>query len=129
MQPDYESIAQGLITKAIKAAPTEFHVSLTQGELSLAAQLPNSPAYQLILKLLEGEIQKLETEHFRSWKNTEQFTNTGFAAVAAQLLYERLQKEVNYHSSEYQGKQEFEAAEAQAEKMSPKEFFEKSFGI
>ena len=70
------------------------HIELTDAEQQLLATLPGMPAYQVFIKLMEAEIIKAETDHFRAYADKEAFERTGLIAVAMRLLFERSQKEV-----------------------------------
>ncbi len=129
MAQDFESIALGLRAQKPKAKlPVNEHLELTPAEQSIVARFPNSAEYNITLRLLEGEIQKLETEHFKCYKDEKAFLNSGLVAVAARLMYERFQKEVNFQTAEFTGQQEYQAAELEAAQMSPQDLFKKSFG-
>jgi hypothetical protein len=91
--------------------------------------LPNSPTYNVILRILEGEIEKLETEHMQAWRDKDLFERTGLVAVSARMLYEKFQIEVNYHSAEFMGAMEAATTERVVAEMSPEEFIRQSFGI
>ena len=127
MPEDYESIAQGLKLDTKKAQVNQ-HVSLSPNAMAIVSQLPNSPVYDTILRIMEGELEKLETEHLKHWKNTEVFDRTGLVAVAARIFYENVQKEINYFVTEYQGNREYEAAETEVAMISPEELMKRSFG-
>lgn len=127
---DIEAIAQGI--RRPYAAPRVLendHLKLSPEERPLAARVPNSSEYNFILRILEGELEKLETEHMRTWKDKDLFERTGIVAVAARTLYERLQIEMNYHASMYEGELEAAVAEQSAAEMTPEEFIRKSFGM
>lgn len=127
---DYETIALG----GQPSGPQETvirndHLVITGGESVIASRLPNSPEYNFILRIMEGEIEKLETEHMRTWKDEKLFERTGLIAVAARMFYERVQVEINHHSSEYLGDQEAEQIEQEVKEMTPEEFIRRGFGI
>jgi hypothetical protein len=127
---DYESIAQGLRIPVPKAALAKNdHISLSPGDASTVARLPNSPEYNVILRIMEGELEKLETEHMQSYKDRDSFDRSGLIAVAARLFYERFQVEVNFHSSEFIGNIEDERINKEVEQMSPEEFVRRAFDV
>lgn len=129
MSHDIEAIAQGLqIRKPKIASEAHQHIPLSDAERSIVSRLPNSAEYNIILRLLEGEIEKLETAHLKSWRDKEAFVSTGLVAVAARITYENFQKEVNYQASEFVGQRQFEEIEEEVSKMSPAAMFAKSFG-
>jgi len=128
---DLEFLAQELSQPPLvkeKGRP-QAHLPLSQSDLALAARLPNSSEYDLILRIFEGELQKLETEHMQSYRDKETFERTGLIAVSGRLLFERLQNEINFHSSEFRGELEAALAEKDSETMTPEEFIKKGFGM
>lgn len=128
MMEDYESIAQGLKTN--KPAPVRVqddHLVLSHPELSTIARLPNSPEYNVLLRIMEGEIEKLETTHMKVWRDKELFERTGLIAVAARGFFESIQVEVNYHSTQFIGDVEADAIDKQVADMTPEEFIRKAF--
>jgi hypothetical protein len=83
------------------------HVQLNPQEKVQLAQWYGTPAYQLWLKLSEGEIEKLETAHFQNWKDGPAFERTGLVAVSARLFFEAIQKECRHQMEEFSGEVEF----------------------
>jgi hypothetical protein len=127
---DFESIALGLQSPAPKATlQRNDHLVLSHAERAVVATLPNSSAYNVILRIMEGEIEKLETLHMLSWRNKEEFERTGLIAVAARSFYTQLQNEINYHSIEFSGEQQAIQIEKAVEEMTPEEFMRKGFGL
>ena len=127
---DFEALALGLQPEASKDAVIKNdHLVITAGESAIASRLPNSAEYNFILRVLEGEIIKLETEHMQNWRDKDLFERTGLVAVASRMLYERFQSEINYHSSEYLGAQEAYEVEQKVAELSPEEFIRRGFGM
>lgn len=125
---DFESVAQGLRTPQPKASQMQNdHLVLSHPEASTVARLPNSPEYNVILRIMEGEIEKLETAHMKCWQDKELFERTGLIAVAARGFYEKTQQEINYHSSEFVSAQIAAVEDQAAEQMTPEEFIRKAF--
>jgi hypothetical protein len=105
------------------------HIALSNAESSTVSRLPNSPTYNVVLRILEGEIEKLETEHMQAWRDKELFERTGLVAVSARMLYEKFQIEVNYHSAEFVGAMDAAANEQAIAEMTPEDFIRQGFGI
>lgn len=76
------------------------HKEFTMAETQMLADLANMPHYQILLLLMEGEVERGETEHMRAYKNKEEFERTGLVAVAQRIFYERIQKEVEHQKQE-----------------------------
>lgn len=125
---DFESIALGLQPPTAKAIVKHDHLVLSHTEMAVVSRLPNSTEYNAILRIMEGEIEKLETEHMQAWRDKELFERTGLIAVSARAFYERFQQEINYHSQEFQGNQEALQVTQQVEQMTPEEFIRLGFG-
>jgi hypothetical protein len=89
---------EGLLPIAMRGP--EF-LRLTPGELVLLVQGATSPFYQVLMKLAEGELEKLETAHFKCWKDEAEFQRTGLLAVAARIFLERLGQEVQRQADEF----------------------------
>ena len=127
---DFESIALGLQPLPPKAAQLENdHIRLSHAEAAVVSRLPNSTEYNAILRIMEGEIEKLETEHMKSWRDKELFERTGLIAVSARAFYERFQIEINYHSSEFRGEEAAAELDRAVKEMSPEEFIRQGFGL
>jgi len=127
---DFETIALGLKNPAAKAQKRNLgHIPLSNAEMALVAALPESPLYNVELRIMEGIIETLETEHFKAFKNKDEFDRTGIEAVAARVFYERYQKEVAYQAAEFKGNEEALIEEEKAKNMTPEEFYKKSLGI
>ena len=127
---DFESIALGLRPRPAQAAlQKNEHLALSHAEAAVVSRLPNSTEYNAILKIMEGEIEKLETEHMQNWKDKDLFERTGLVAVAARTLYERFQIEINFHSSEFRGNEAGAELDKAVEEMSPEEFIRRGFGM
>jgi hypothetical protein len=127
---DFEALALGLKPEESKDAVIKNdHLVITADESAIASRLPNSSEYNFILRVLEGEIIKLETEHMQNWRDKELFERTGLVAVASRMLYERFQSEINYHSSEYLGAQEAYEVEQEVAELSPEDFIRRGFGM
>jgi hypothetical protein len=127
---DFETIAQGLQMARPKAlVQANDHLTLSHEEGAAVSRLPNSIGYNVLLRLMEGELEKLETEHMRAYLDKELFERTGLMAVAARRFYERVQQEVNYQGSEFLGNVEGEQLDASVEQMSPEELTRREFGL
>jgi hypothetical protein len=127
---DFETIALGLKPPLAKATlGTNDHIILSFAEAAVVARLPNSSEYNTILRIMEGELEKLETEHMRSWLDKEKFDRTGIGAALCRIFYERIQQEINFHSGEFMGNQASAELEQEVESMSPEDFMRKSFGV
>jgi hypothetical protein len=131
MAIDLEALALGLEqpTGPKEAIVRNDHLVINQAEAAIASRMPNSPEYNFSLRVLEGEIEKFETAHMKNWANKEAFERTGLIAVAARLLFERFQNEINHHSSEYLGAQEMKEFDEEVSEMSPEEFIRRGFGM
>ena len=128
---DFESVAQGLQAQPRgRAAMTKNdHLTLTSSEAVIVARLPNSLEYNVILRIMEGELEKMETSHMQNYLDKDLFERTGLMAVAARMFYERIQHEINYHSAEFVGNAAEAELEAAVKQMSPEEFLRQGFGI
>ncbi|MGH7744524.1 MAG: hypothetical protein ACREQ5_06855 [Candidatus Dormibacteria bacterium] len=127
---DFESAALGLKNPAAKAKSDKYeHLPLSYAELSILAQAPNSQFYNVVLRVMEGELEKLETEHMAQWKEKEKFERSGLVAVAARVFYERIQREINFHVSEFMGNEEARQEEEKAKQMSAEELVRREFGL
>ena len=131
VQPvDFEALALGLQPTGPKDTVIKNdHLEISQDEAAIASRLPNSSEYNFVLRVLEGEIIKLETEHMQNWRDKDLFERTGLVAVASRMLYERFQSEINYHSSEYLGAQEAYEVEQEVAELSPEDFIRRGFGM
>jgi hypothetical protein len=126
---DFESVAQGLRMPVPKSAlEKNDHIHLSHAEAALVNRWPNSPDYNVLLRIMEGVLETLETEHMQSWKDTQLFERTGIGAVFARRFYEKTQFEINYHASEFLGDQAAEQLNEQVKQMSPEEMIRRSFG-
>lgn len=116
--PEYETgPAEGLGVSA------DFQsLKLTANDKVVLANGVHSPFYGVLLKLAEGEIQKLETAHFKVWKEKEAFERTGLTAVAARLFFERLQAEFARQAEEFSSEVEFAKKEQSRAQTSPEDF-------
>ena len=130
MPLDLESIALGIQPQVSKGTVIENdHLVINRDESAIASRLPNSPDYNFILRVAEGELQKLETAHLKTWADKEMFERTGLMAVAARVFFERLQNEINFHSSEFLAEEEAEKIDQEAWEMTPEEFIRRGFGM
>ena len=87
----------------------------------------HSPAYQVYLKLAEGELEKMETAHFQVWKDREAFERTGLFAVAARIFVERLGQEMQRQVEEFAGEVEFAKTKKELLEKSPEEQIQEEF--
>lgn len=102
-------------------------IQLTPQDKVTLVQFYHTRAYAVVLKLMEGEITKAETEHFKKWRNKEEFERTGVFAVAMRTFYERIQTEINRQVEEFAGEVEFAKVKKQELLTSPEEQIIKSF--
>ena len=127
---DFESVALGLkATPARGTLDANQHIKFSNAELQSVARFPNSGDYNITLKILEGEIEKLETEHLTHWKDTEKFDRTGLVAVAARMLYERYQMEINYHAGAFANALGEIATQEEVKNLTSEEIIKRSFGM
>lgn len=96
--------AEGLLPIAMRGPDS---LKLSPAEMVLLVQGVNSPFYAVLMKLFEGELEKLETTHFKTWKDKEAFERTGLFAVAARIFLERAGEEIRKQSDEFAGELEF----------------------
>ncbi len=82
-------------------------VALTPQDKVTLAQFSSSPAYAVLFKLIYGEVEKAETEHFRKWRSEEEFHRTGIFAVGMRVFAERLEAEIGRQVDEFSGELEF----------------------
>jgi hypothetical protein len=82
-------------------------LKLSSTEKVTLANWYGTPAYQVWMKLSQGEIEKLETSHFQNWKDKEAFERTGLLAVSARIFFERIQNECTRQMDEFSGEVEF----------------------
>ena len=116
-------------SKAKFSAPVNQHLRLTAAEMAAIATLPNSPLYQVILRVMEGELTKLETAHMQKWGDRESFDRSGLIAVAARIFFESVQKEINYQTEEYLGIQLEQEAKQEELATTPEQFMRRSLGL
>lgn len=83
------------------------HLNLNAQEKLYLVQWYGSHAYNVFIKLAQGEIEKAETRHFQQWGNKENFERTGLVAVATRMFFESLQREFNHQVEEFQGEVAF----------------------
>lgn len=127
---DFESVALGLIPGAQRKTAVREHVKFSEAELvQIARAQSGDPMYLVLLRLFEGELEKLETDHLKHWKDKEMFDRTGIVAVAARTFYERIQREVNYQAEEYQANRMAVQQEQEAEEMTPEDIVRRGFGM
>lgn len=128
---DFEEVALGLRVQAAKKAALTVneHLKITDAEAAMVSHLPNSPEYNLILRIMEGECEKLETAHMSAWKDEKVFQRTGLIAVSARVFFEQFQREINYHSGEYRSVLETINVQKEVAAMTPEEFIRKGFGM
>ena len=93
------------------------HKEFTQVETQMLADLANMPHYQILLSLMEGEVERGETDHFKAYKQKEEFERLGLIAVAQRLFFERIQFEVEHQKQELLGFLEEQQASEQLKKV------------
>src|SRR5690242_21421864 len=85
---DFETIALGLKNPAAKAQKRNLgHVPLSNAEMALVATLPDSPLYNVELRIMEGIIETLET---RSEEHTSELQS--HVNLVCRLLLEKKKK-------------------------------------
>ena len=82
-------------------------LKLSSTEKVTLANWYGTPAYEVWVKLSQGEIEKLETAHFQNWKDREAFERTGLLAVSARIFFERIMSECTRQMEEFSGEIEF----------------------
>lgn len=82
-------------------------LKLSSTEKVTLANWYGTPAYEVWVKLSQGEIEKLETAHFQNWKDREAFERTGLLAVSARIFFERIMSECTRQMEEFSGEVEF----------------------
>lgn len=103
------------------------NLKLTPQEMVVLANFIGSPAHAVFLKLVQGEIEKAETAHFRAWKDEAEFQRTGLFAVAMRIAIERLQTEMSRQIEEFRGELEFTKIKKTQAALSPEEQIQKEF--
>jgi hypothetical protein len=96
-------------------------LKLTPGDKVILANFYSSPAYAVIMKLMEGEVEKAETDHLKSWRDEVLFQRTGIFAVAMRIFMERVQMEVNRQVEEFAGEVDFARNKKKELETSPEE--------
>jgi len=99
LRSDIDAIATPLPVVKLKTDRFQ-HKDFTQNEVQLLADLANMPHYQVLLRLMEGEVERGETDHFKAYKQKEEFERLGLIAVAQRIFFERIQKEVEHQKQE-----------------------------
>jgi hypothetical protein len=102
-------------------------LELTPSDKVQLVNFYRSPAYAVVMKLLEGEAEKAETQHMASWRDQDKFLSTGYVAVAFQLMFERVQSEIKRQIEEFSGELEFLKKKQEQQSISIEEQVEKSF--
>src|SRR5215469_2626719 len=92
--------AEGLMPVAMRDPR---YLELNSQEKLVLATFLGSPAYHVLFKLFEGEVQKAETEHFQKWRDKKEFHRTGLFAVSMRIAMERIQREINRQVEELSG--------------------------
>lgn len=90
--------AEGLVPISMKGPDS---LKLAPSEQVLLVQGVHSPFYAILMKVFQGELEKLETAHFKTWKDKEAFERTGLLAVSARIFLERSEKEVLHQIEEF----------------------------
>lgn len=88
-------------------SPDGLHLGLNAQEKLVLVQWYGTSAYNVFVKIANGEIEKAETRHFQNWKDKEVFERTGLIAVALRMFFETLQQEFNHHVDEFRGEVAF----------------------
>ena len=102
-------------------------LQLTPQDKVILAQFANSPAHAVFLKLAEGEIEKAETDHFKTWKDKKEFQRTGIFAVAMRIFLERLSAEIQRQVEEFSGEVEFAKQKKAQLQKSPEQQIQEEF--
>ncbi|SRR6266568_629247 len=96
-------------------------LELTPQDKVTLAQFNNSPAHQVMLKLMAGEVEKAETDHFKKWQDEALFERSGLFAVAMRVFLERLQAEIQRQVEEFAGEVDFIKKQKEVLETSPEE--------
>jgi len=102
-------------------------LKLTPGDKVVLANFYSSPAYAVLLKLMEGEIEKAETGHFKKWQDQDLFQRSGIFCVAMRTFMERLQTEIQRQVEEFAGEVEFARTTKSQLEKSPEEQIQDEF--
>ena len=103
------------------------NIELTPQDKVTLVQFYHSNNYQVVLKLMEGEITKAETDHFKRWRDKDEFERTGLLAVSMRIFFERIQTEINRQVEEFAGELEFARSKKKELETSPEEQVQNSF--
>lgn len=116
-----------LVPPAEGLAGRRTRTELTPNEKLLLANWAQSGEYDIFLKLAEIIIAEQEATHLKAWQDKQAFQRTGLVAVAMNLFFERLQKEVKNQYEEFSGEVEFAKKQKELENESPEEMIQRSF--
>jgi len=102
------------------------HKDFTMNEVQMLADLAGMPHYQILLRLMEGEVERGETDHMKAYKDKELFERTGLIAVAQRIFFERVQKEIEHQKMELQGLLEEQQVSEQLKQVPLEELMKES---
>jgi hypothetical protein len=102
-------------------------LKLSPQDLVVLATWVSSPAYKVWQKLSEGVIEKLETAHFKNWKDQDDFQRTGLVAVSARMHYEQVQLEATRAVEEFSGELDFARLKQKQLRVSVEEQIQNEF--
>jgi hypothetical protein len=119
-----DRIAEGLNVPTVRDPR---FLELTPADKVQLVNFYRSPAYAVLMKLLEGETEKAETQHMVAWRDQEKFLSTGYVAVAFQMMFERIQAEIKRQVEEFAGELEFVKKRQDIQTISIEEQVEQSF--
>jgi len=102
------------------------HKDFTLNEVQMLADLAGMSHYQILLRLMEGEVERGETDHMRAYKNKEEFERTGLIAVAQRIFFERVQKEIEHQRQELLGLLEEQQVSEQLKQVPLEELMKES---
>jgi hypothetical protein len=119
-----DRIAEGLNVPTVRDPR---FLELTPADKVQLVNFYRSPAYAVVMKLLEGEAEKAETQHMVAWRDQEKFLSTGYVAVAFQMMFERIQAEIKRQVEEFAGELQFIKQKQEQQKISIEEQVEQSF--
>ena len=125
LRSDIDAIKTPLPVVKIKTDRFQ-HKEFTVAEMQMLADLANMPHYQILLSLMEGEVERGETEHMRAYKDKEEFERTGLVAVAQRIFFERVQKEIETQKQELLGFLEEQQASEQLKQVPLEDLMKRS---
>lgn len=117
---DIESISSPMVVRTA-ASDRMNHIPFTESEIQMLVELAQMPHYQILLRLMHGEVEKAETQHFQNYLDQQKFDRLGVVAVSMRIFLERIQKEVAHMHQEFLGLLEDEQVSEQLAGITPEE--------